>query len=424
MKVNKVMYLCIAVWALWMNNVWAQDSLKITIQQTEKMFLENNLLLLAEHCHIDVAKANLLQAKLFHNPTFSAGINIYNPNNRRWFDAGKNSGQYVFAIEQVVNLSGKRNKEIKLAKIDIQLSENQFYDLLRTLKFSLNSTFYETYFTYCSLRAFDEQIELLESLQNSYKELKNRGIVSLNEVVRIQSLLYGLQADKLELQTTFNELQAELQLFLQDNSRIFIPELSDRDFVFLNPSDFAIDKLIAYALENRVDLKTAKDEWHWQQQKLSLEKANAVPEITIGADFDKRSGAFDNQFSLNMAIDLPFFNHNKGNINAVKAGLKQKEILIHKKQKEVETEVLKSFANAVEADIIYRSIDVDFEQNLKSLLQSITDNFRKKNISMLEFTDFYESYRDNIIKVNQIKNKKAQAMTELRFAVGVDLIEN
>jgi cobalt-zinc-cadmium efflux system outer membrane protein len=421
------MYLCITVLVLYTHNIFAQDTLKINITQAEKQFLDRNLQLLAERYNIDAAQANLLQAKLFQNPTFSAGLNIYNPDNHRWFDTGKNSGQYVFAVEQLIRLGGKRNKEIALAKMDVQLSENQFYDLLRTLRFSLNSAFYEAYFTYRSLRAFDTQIVLLEELQNNYKELKNRGIVSLNELVRIQSLLYGLRSDKLELQATFNDLQAELQLLLQDNYTVFIPEVTDNDFVFRNPADLPIAQLLNDALENRIDLKTAKDELTYQQKKVLLEKVNAIPDLTIGADFDKRSGVFDNQFSLNLSFDLPFFNRNKGNIRAAKALVQHKQLLVNRKQTEVENEVLKVYANALEADKTSRSIDADFEQNLQSLLQSITDNFRKKNISMLEFTDFYESYRDNIIKINQIQNKKAQTMQELRFVVGRNLelkIEN
>jgi cobalt-zinc-cadmium efflux system outer membrane protein len=165
-------------------------------------------------------------------------------------------------------------------------------------------------------------------------------------------------------------------------------------------------------------LKTAKDELAWQQKKVSLEKANAVPNLTIGADFDKRSGAFDNQFSLSVGIDLPIFNHNRGGIRAAQALAKHKETLVQLKQTEIENEVLKARANLLEADKAARSIDADFEKNLQSLLQSITDNFRKKNISMLEFTDFYESYRDNIIKINKIQNQRAQAMIELDFVVG------
>jgi cobalt-zinc-cadmium efflux system outer membrane protein len=401
----------------------AQDTVKISILQAEKQFLERNLRLLAEKYGIDAAKAALLQAKVFENPAFTAGVNIYNPESRRWFDANRNSGQYTVAVEQLIRLGGKRNKEIALARIDVVLAENQFYDLLRTLRFSLGSTFYETYFTCRSLVAFDAQIALLEELENQYKELKNRGVVPLSEVVRIQSLLYGLRSDKLELQATFNELQATLQTLLQDNGSVFIPEVVENDFP--NLQNFGnLPDLINVALENRIDLKTAKDELAWQQKKVSLEKANAVPNLTLGADFDKRSGAFDNQFSFNVGIDLPFFNRNRGNIRAARAVVKQKELLVSQKQAEVENEVIKAYSNALDADRTCRSIDADFEQNLQSLLQSITDNFRRKNISMLEFTDFYESYRDNIIKINQIQNKKAQAMIELDFVVGANLINS
>ena len=413
----KIIFLSVLV-SIFYGKISAQDSIKITLAQAEKQFLERNLQLLAERHNIDAAKANLCQTKLFNNPTVSASLNIYNPENRRWFDAGKQSGQYTFAIEQVVRLGGKRSKEIELAKLDVQLSENQFYNLLRTLQFTLNSVFYETYFTCKSLNSFDTQIALLEELQNHYKELKNRNIISLNEQVRIQSLLYGLRSDKLELQTAFNNLQAQLQVFLQDNRAVFIPDISENDFAFRNPANFMIDKLLDEALENRIDLKTAKDESFYQQKKVSLAKAAAVPNLTVGTDFDKRSGAFDNQFSLNVAVDLPVFNRNKGNIRAAQNLAKQKELLVNQKQIEVENEVLKAYANAMDANKMSRSIDKDFEQNLQLLLQNITDNFRKKNVSMLEFTDFYESYRDNIIKINLIRNKKAQTMEELRFAVG------
>ncbi|MDR0559143.1 MAG: TolC family protein [Prevotellaceae bacterium] len=419
-KVNRTTALCVAATVLCACGVAAQDTVRLNIAQAEKLFVERNLQLLAERCNIDAAKAALVQAKLFQNPTVSAGINIYNPENKRWFDADNNSGQYAFAAEQIIRLGGKRNKEIALATIDVRLSENQFYDLLRTLRFALGSAFYEAYFAYRSLKSFDTQIALLEELQNTYKELKNRGVVSLGEVVRIQSLLYGLQSDKLELQASINELQSQLQLLLQDNRAVFIPDVTGDDFAFQNPADLQISRLIDNALENRIDLKTAKDELLYQRKKVSLEKANAIPDLTLGADFDKRSGAFDNQFSLNMSVGLPFFNRNKGAINAAKAIARQKELLVTQKEKEIENQVQKAYANALEADRASHSIDADFEQNLQSLLQSITDNFRKKNVSMLEFTDFCESYRDNIIKINQIQNKKAQTMAELRFATGMD----
>jgi cobalt-zinc-cadmium efflux system outer membrane protein len=222
------------------------------------------------------------------------------------------------------------------------------------------------------------------------------------------------------LQATFNELQSQLQLLLQENNTIFIPDVENNDFAFRNPNDFLPTQLLSRAIENRIDLKTVKDELAYQQKKVLLEKANAIPDLKVGVDYDRRGGFAENPFGLKISVDLPLFNRNKGNIRAAKAMVIQKETFVSQKQFEIENEVMKVYANALEADRISRSIDVDFEQNLQLLLQSITDNFRKKNISMLEFTDFYESYRDHIIKINQIKNKKAQTMEELRFVVGND----
>lgn len=411
------------IWLVSASYLPAQDSIRISLPSAEKQFLERNLQLLAEKYNIEIAKAQVIQAKLFDNPNFSASVDIYNPENYKWFDVSNGSGQYDFSVDQLIRLAGKRNKEISLAKIDVQLSENRFYELLRTLHFSLNSVFYDTYYTLRSLEAFDTQIELLEDLQKNYDELEKRGIVPLSEVVRIRSLLYGLRSDKLDLQNQFNDKQALLQLLLQDNTIIYIPEIDKSEFVFENPSDFLLPYLVNEAKENRIDLKTLQSEITYHNKNYSLQKAMAVPDITIGAEYDKRGSFADHIPLLTMSIDLPLFNRNQGNIKAAKASIKQSEIQFQQKQLEVENEVHKAYLNALNADKINNSIAPGFESDLQNILQNITENFKKRNISMLEFTDFYESYRDNVIHLNQIKNQKAQAMEELRFVVGTNIIQ-
>jgi cobalt-zinc-cadmium efflux system outer membrane protein len=264
---------------------------------------------------------------------------------------------------------------------------------------------------------------LLEDLQKNYDELEKRGIVPLSEVVRIRSLLYGLRSDKLDLQNQFNDKQALLQLLLQDNTIIYIPEIDKSEFVFENPSEFLLPYLVNEAKENRIDLKTLQSEITYHNKNYSLQKAMAVPDITIGAEYDKRGSFADHIPLLTMSIDLPLFNRNQGNIKAAKASIKQSEIQFQQKQLEVENEVHKAYLNALNADKINNSIAPGFESDLQNILQNITENFKKRNISMLEFTDFYESYRDNVIHLNQIKNQKAQAMEELRFVVGTNITQ-
>src|SRR5258708_19671931 len=50
-----------------------KDTLRLTLPQAEKAFLDSNLLLLAQKYNIDAQKALIIQAKLWPNPNLSLG---------------------------------------------------------------------------------------------------------------------------------------------------------------------------------------------------------------------------------------------------------------------------------------------------------------------------------------------------------------
>ena len=71
----------------------------LTLKEAEQRFLERNLSLIAERYNIDMAQAQVLQAKLFENPVISLEQNVYNRLNGKYFDFGK-EGEAVVEIEQ------------------------------------------------------------------------------------------------------------------------------------------------------------------------------------------------------------------------------------------------------------------------------------------------------------------------------------
>ncbi|MNF17884.1 hypothetical protein D3C80_2216560 [compost metagenome] len=48
-------------------------------------------------------------------------------------------------------------------------------------------------------------------------------------------------------------------------------------------------------------------------------------------------------------------------------------------------------------------------------------NFQKRNVSLLEFTDFMESYNQAIIQLNELKKKVVLAGEELNSTINKDL---
>ncbi|GIV43422.1 MAG: hypothetical protein KatS3mg035_0545 [Bacteroidia bacterium] len=97
----------------------AQDTLKLSREQCEAIFLKENLLLLAEKLEISKAEAIKLQASLWPNPNITLDeINLWTTQKQLgiWGQElpGLNGGnfgrnqQFTFSIEQLILTAGKR----------------------------------------------------------------------------------------------------------------------------------------------------------------------------------------------------------------------------------------------------------------------------------------------------------------------------
>ncbi|WP_315816689.1 TolC family protein [Paraflavitalea speifideaquila] len=319
----------------------------------------------------------------------------------------------------MITLAGKRNKQIGLANTNTRIAEYNFYDLLRTLRFSLRSNYYGILRLHQSRDAYQVQINSLQQLSTAYNELQAKGTVTLKDAVRIRSLLYTLQAEQTSLQNQLNDLQAEVQLLLHDNKHYYLPvDLGDSPEAL---HQYPLQTLVDSAFTNRYDLKAADANTLYSRQNYQLQKALRTPDLTLGVEFDKRGSFVDNATFLNAAIDLPFFNRNQGNIKAAQSQVEQSNVQYMQQQLTVENEVQKAYIKALNTGKMLQSFDPAFKKQFDRLLQGITENFQKKNISLLEFTDFYESWKDNVLQWNQLRNEKDQALEALNFAVGKTL---
>lgn len=400
----------------------AQDTTQISLQKAEQQFLQNNLQLAAEKYNISIAQAAVIQAKLYNNPSLQISSALYNQERKKILDVSNATGQYGIGIQQLITLAGKRNKAIRLAGLNTQQSENNFLDLMRTLRYTLRSDFYNVFFLQHSVSAFSIQINTLENLSTACSDLQARGIITLKDLVRIKSLLYSLKAEQTGLQNQLNDAEAELQLLLQDNKTWFIP-LADSSSLAANSSQYGLQSLIDSAYANRYDLKMASTNLAISQQNYALQKALRVPDLTLGAEFDKRGSYINNASFLNAAIDLPFFNRNQGNIKAARISTEQSKTLLELQRLTVENEVQKAYSRMLTTQRMLQSVDPGFSRQFRELMTGVTENFLKRNISLIEFTDFAESYRNNVLQLNQLQNDRMQAVEALNFSIGKSIIE-
>jgi cobalt-zinc-cadmium efflux system outer membrane protein len=400
------------------------DSVKINLSVAEKRFLQNNLQLLAAKYNINAARAAIIQAELWSNPNVSIGQNIYNKFTGKYFDFTK-TGNTDIQIQQLILLAGKRNDQIKIAEINSNIAEDSFYDLLRTLKSELRTDLYDLYFLQESLYFYDETIPSVKKTVDASEKIFENHSILLAEVLRLKSLLFTLESERLSIVTQISGIENDLNILLADSTGInsyFIPQINYQSFDSSDVKNISLNDAIQTAYESRTDIKIAGLNLKSEEANLALQKALAIPDVTLGGAYSRHGSYVPDYIALTLSIDLPLFNRNQGNIIVSENNIEADKVLLNQAKNSVKKDVVSAYDKAFETNKLYRNFDNKFTDEYKKLASGMIANYENRNMTIIEFTDFYESYRTSILQTIQLQNSRIDSFENLNFAAGKDLL--
>jgi outer membrane protein, heavy metal efflux system len=427
---NRSFFLQIRTVAFWIAWFWgtgilaaqtpAADTVSMNLKQAEKLFMEHNLQILAQQLNVDATKALILQAKLYPNPNFNFVQGAYQTETGRWFDVNAASGEEAYQVSQLIVLSHKIKKQVHIATTNYKLAEDNLLDLLRTLRYGLRSCFYNIYYLQQTAKVYDEEITALKTITEAYKKVADKGYVAASEIVQVQAQLYALQSEFQNLNDNINDLQSQLRLLLQMPPDKYILPQFDTNIVDQDPTNLALATLMDTAEKYRTDLMIARDNSLLSQQNYALQKALAIPDVTMGANADRHGSYITDFNSISIGIDIPVFNRNQGNIKNAKILIDYNKTEQALTEKTVTEQVYRGYQKLLDADKLYRNIDKSFSANFEHLANQMLENYRKRNVSLLTFQTFYDAYKQNTVQLNNILFNKVNAMENMNFLTGWD----
>jgi outer membrane protein, heavy metal efflux system len=143
-----------------------------------------------------------------------------------------------------------------------------------------------------------------------------------------------------------------------------------------------------------------------------------VPDVSLSLNFDKLGSYGHNFLSAGIGVPIPLFNRNQGNIKAARAQVEQGNLELQSQQEQVESQVAVNYKIALRLEKLYNSFDPKFKQDFNHLISEVFKNYEKRNISMLEFLDFYESYKTNTLQLNNILLNRVTSLEQLNYVTG------
>ena len=407
---------------LLMIHVWsgaAQEGVvRLSLDEALERFTACNLSLIAERYNIDMAKAQVMQAKLFENPVISLEQNIYNRNNGKYFDIGK-AGEAVVEIEQLIYIAGQRNKRVRLEKINKEMAVYQFEEVLRTLRGELKEKFVDLYYTRKSLSVYDREIEYLTTVLNVYKEQNAKGNVSLLEKSRIQALLFSLKRQRNGVVNEMVALEGNLRVLLAlKTGEVLEPFFDESVLDRFRLDEFPFAELSARIAE-RPDLKQAEAGIRASEADVRLQRSLAFPEVSLKGAYDRAGNFCNNYFAIGLSVSVPIFNRNQGNIKSARLSVFRNNSLAELARRRADNELFVCYTKLEKALELYRSSDYELEWDFNRILEGVNTSFQKRNISLLEFIDYYEAYKEACLQLYDMKKSVVLAVEELNTVVGV-----
>lgn len=397
------------VFLLFTSLLFAQH--KMSLSDCENAFRENNLQLLAQQYNISMADADVIQAKIWELPQISGYVNAYNPEDKKAFDAGRAKGA---EISQLIYLGGKKKNEVAFAKSNKELAQLQFNQLLTELRTQLRNTYYSLFYENQKTESISRQLGFMNDLLEAYKVQQKKGNVSLRDQVRLQSIVTQLNSDKTEIRNTIITLQQNLKLLTGIQDEI-IPELSELESAELLASQPFGDSSVLKekAVQNNADylynvklIDNGKLYAQWQ-------KSLNTPDLNLGLEYDQNSGTFRNEINLKVGIPIPLWKTNKGNLEKANFAVQQSQKNAEFQKLNLETQVESAYQTWKNRFDLFNQLKVQDVQDLETVYNGIMKNFRNGNISLIEFTDFTESYSQTVLQMYEMKKQILISAEEL-----------
>jgi cobalt-zinc-cadmium efflux system outer membrane protein len=191
-----------------------------------------------------------------------------------------------------------------------------------------------------------------------------------------------------------------------------------------NPIDISLFNISELAIENRPDLRVFNLQTQFHERELSFERSHRVPDLTLSAFYDRYDGPWDvsNFFGFGVSMNLPIFDRNQSGVRTARISIEQTKHLGQQQQNIVRHEVAEAYNNYLMAHRLYERITD--RENLSSELDAMLDvylrNLMLRNIGVLEFLDFIETYKTNKQTTLSAKRNLKTAFQTLQYVVGAE----
>ena len=405
----------------------SQNLIELNPAEIENLFINNNRELIIEKMEIDIADAQIAEAKIFNNPELNIGdINFWKKNSiDEYGNATEYSPQFSIELSQKINISSSRKQLIKVEKANKEVIIKEYEKLLSELKTELNVViasilFYQKYET-----VLNDYNQYALSLLDGFKSLKSENEIGLEEYLRIETYQLSILDEINQVIIQKNEFISKLKSMICIGCDYKIKITSPETINYSTLIPYNKSELIAMSLDNNPDINSSEAYLNYYKKDIAYMSSLAVPDLNVSIKYDRYGGVWKNFYGIGLGIDLPIYNRNKSGKKIAQIKYNQNSLLKDNIENIIINEVSSAYDNYVIYNNFYNSIiSRDLYREFNNISTFYMNSLFEGNFTLLEIIDFLDSYKDNYEILFKTELEMSLLLSKIEYLIGGKIKNN
>jgi cobalt-zinc-cadmium efflux system outer membrane protein len=385
----------------------------LTLADARAAAFQHNWDLLAAKSGIDAARAQLIVAKEFPNPTANLGvtkIGYYGAATTEGNGIWHRSYDTVAAVSQLIEIAGKRHDRQAAGRAGILGAKARFLDAKRTLDQGVAKAYVAALLAGENARALRESAGLLNHEVDIGEARFKAGDLSDSDFKQIQvnAGQFELQAKAADATAVQGRIQVEILMGVGQPKGQWTPADKLEDLASVSPPPVQ-----EFSGALRPDVLAAQADLRAGEFNLKLQKALRIPDPTFSVQYEHEpqppGPPADNTVGVGVSFPLPLWNLNRGNISAAQASIAQDQDALGKAAAQAAADAASAQVEYDEAAARLRRYQTTILAQSAKVRASVSFAFEKGAATLV---DFLEAQRTD----NTVRLAAAQAMSDTASA--------
>ena len=395
---------------------------KLSLAQARQSAFERNWDLLAAKSGLDTAQAQLLVAKEFPNPTFSystAKIGPHEGGTLPGNDLADRSYDTIFAVNQLIEIGGKRHDRKASAQAGITGARARFYDARRLLDQGVTKAYLAALLAGKNADILGESAGLLRHEVEIAQARLKAGDISDSDEKQIENNadIFAIQAKSAEAAAIQARISLEILLGLGEPTGNWMPADTLEQMAIAAP---ALDESKTNVV--RPDVLAAEADLNQSQYDLKLQKALRIPDptFTVGEEHNPPGGGPPvNTLLVGVSFPLPVWNLNRGEIKASQAAVDKNALSLAKARAQAAADVANARAELKEAAERLERYENQILPKSEKVRDSVAFAYEKGGASLVDLLEAERADNDARLATAQARSDTAGAVADLKAAVAL-----